>query len=391
MTEFDTIFRDLIKGSPLSIWKEDLSELKQYLDSLKKKTDDMRKYLDENPSEVMKCAQLVKIVDFNKSMMEVMEEESKNELLGPLLKHMNLPFQVPPLKEALIDLSEGKRQSLVEGYSVTKKGKLIYLKYLTYIPEKYTSTWAEAWVLVFDLTEYKAKESLLTEKATNNEFLIDLMTHDLRNYLSQQQGYIDLILTGNLNHQEDVLKYLSKAKKGIHQATKLLENVSVLMRSQIAKEFALQPIVLRPVIIKTRKFIMNLYPDQEIVVLIENIPDNLIVLADSLLEYLFINLFTNAVKHNENVVKHIKVTSSQDNGVCSITIIDNAKGIPNNIREGIFTRYSEFKKLGKGSGLGLFIVKTLVDRYNGEISIKNRFQDDYTQGTQFIFTLNCEG
>ncbi|UCG00804.1 MAG: HAMP domain-containing histidine kinase [Candidatus Heimdallarchaeota archaeon] len=390
MTELDTIFRGLFEGSPLSIWKEDLSDLKKYLDSLKEKTDDIRQYFDENPSEIMKCAQLVKIVDVNRSMMELIEGESKRELLGSISKYMSLPFQVPPFKEAIIDLSEGKSQSYVEGYTVTKKGKLIYLRYLTYIPEKFVSTWAEAWVLVFDLTEYKAKESILNEKINENEFLIDLMTHDLRNYFTQFQGYIDIILTENLDQQEDVINFLSKAKKGIQQATKLLENVSVLMKTQITKDFVLQPIELKPVLVRAKKFIINLYPNQEIVVSIENIPNNLFILADSLIEYLFINLFTNAVKHNQNVIKQIDITSSQDDGVCSITITDNAKGIPLNIREEIFTRFSEFKKEGKGSGLGLFIVKTLVERYNGRISIESRVQDDYSKGTQFITTFNCE-
>lgn len=41
-------------------------------------------------------------------------------------------------------------------------------------------------------------------------------------------------------------------------------------------------------------------------------------------------------------------------------------------------------------GLGLFIVKTLIDKYDGQISIKNRIQDD-SQGTQFIISLNSEG
>jgi signal transduction histidine kinase len=390
LTDFDFIFRDLIKGSPLSIWKEDLSDLKEFLDSLKDKTDNIRKYFDETPSEILKCAQLVKVVDVNRSMMELIEEESKNKLLGPFLKHLNLPSTVPPFKEALIELAEGKLQSYVEGYTLTKKGKLIYLRYLTYIPEIFASTWAEAWVLVFDLTEYKAKESFLNEKASNNEFLVDLMTHDLRNYFTQFQGYIEIILDGKVNQHEHVLNYLSKVRNGIQQATKLLKNVSVLMKTQVLKEFVLQPIELKTVLIRAREFIMNLYPNQKIVVSIENIPDNLFVLADSLVEYLFINLFTNAVKHNQNVVKQIKVTSSQDNGVCSINITDNAKGIPINIREKIFTRYSEFIKQGEGSGLGLFIIKTLVERYNGQISINSRIQDDYSKGTQFNIILNCE-
>jgi signal transduction histidine kinase len=388
--DLNSILQGLFEESPLSIWKEDLSDLKKYLDSLKKKTDNIRKYLDENPSEILKCAQLVKVVDVNKSMMELIEEESKNELLGPFLKHLSLPSTVPPFKEALIDLSEGNFQSFVEGYTVSKKGKLIYLKYLQYIPAMFASTWAEAWVLVFDLTEYKARESILNEKASKNEFLIDLLTHDLRNYHTQCQGYVDLILEGKANRHEHVINYLSKAKNGIQQAIKLLENVSVLMKTQMAKEFVLQPIELKAVLIRAKEFIMNLYPNQEISVSIETVPDNLMILADSLVDYLFINLFTNAVKHNQNVVKQIKVTSSQENGVCSVNITDNAKGIPINIREKIFIRYSEFVKQGKGSGLGLSIIKTLVERYNGQISIKNRVQDDYSKGTQFTIILNCE-
>ncbi|MHA2246463.1 MAG: ATP-binding protein [Candidatus Hodarchaeales archaeon] len=345
MSDLDKILGDLIPKSPLSVWKQDLSDLKKYLDSLKKKTDNIRKYFDENPSEIMKCAQLVKVFDVNKSMMELIEEESRDELLGSFLKHLVLPSTVPPFKEALIELSEGKLQSIVEGYTLTKKGKLIYLKYLTYIPEKFALTWKEAWVLVFDLTEYKTKELMLNEKASKNEFLIDLLTHDLRNFHHLTLSYLDILLSGKVNQHEDTLNYLSKANTSIRRANKLLDNVSVLMKTYITKEIELHSIELKPVLVKTKEFLMNLYPYQKIVVSIESIPDKLFVHADSFIEYLFINLFTNAVKHNQNEVKQIEVTVSQDDGDCSISIIDNAKGIPVEKREKIFsTRYSEFKK-----------------------------------------------
>ncbi|MHA2227171.1 MAG: sensor histidine kinase [Candidatus Hodarchaeales archaeon] len=264
------------------------------------------------------------------------------------------------------------------------------MKYLGYIPEKFALTWEEAWVLVFDLTEYKAKELMLNEKASMNEFLIDLLTHDLRSYHMVIKGYIELIVDKKVDQHKDILDFLSEANSSIKRASKLIDDVSVLMKSQLTKEIVLQPIELKPVLIMVKEFIMNLYPDQKIVVSIESIPDNLIVLADSLIEYLFINLFTNAVKHNQNEIKQIEVTSSQDNDVCSIIITDNAKGIPVNIRKKIFTRYSEFKKHGKGSGLGLFIINTLVERYSGQISIQSRFQNDYSKGTQIKIILSCK-
>ena len=126
MTDLDTIIEGLFRESPISIWKEDLSGLKKYLDSLKKKNINIRKYFDENPSEVMKCAQLVNVLDTNRSMMELIEEESRNELLGSFLKHLVDPSTIPPFKEALNDLSEGKLQSLVEGYRSASWKQFMY-------------------------------------------------------------------------------------------------------------------------------------------------------------------------------------------------------------------------------------------------------------------------
>ncbi len=50
---------------------------------------------------------------------------------------------------------------------------------------------------------------------------------------------------------------------------------------------------------------------------------------------------------------------------------------------------SVVQKKGKGSGFGIFISKTLVDRYNGQISIESRYPDDFSKGTQISVILNC--
>lgn len=144
---------------------------------------------------------------------------------------------------------------------------------------------------------------------------------------------------------------------------------------------------MRNVLVSTKEFILTLYPDENVKISLESIPDDIFVVADSLIEYIFINLFSNAVKHNDNENKQIKVTYSKEGNNISVSISDNARGIPDNIREKIFDRYSEFKTAGRGSGLGLSIISTLVDRYNGQMSIKSRVSSDYSKGTEFIIKI----
>ena len=71
----------------------------------------------------------------------------------------------------------------------------------------------------------------------------------------------------------------------------------------------------------------------------------------------------------------------------TISISDQASGIPPEQRDGIFDRYTEFRKSGKGSGLGLHIVKKLVERYEGRIWIESRLPENYKLGTTLKIEL----
>lgn len=70
-------------------------------------------------------------------------------------------------------------------------------------------------------------------------------------------------------------------------------------------------------------------------------------------------------------------------------------GIPDEFKDKVFSR--EFKKLVKsdrpilqksrGAGMGLSLVRGLVERYGGKIWVENRVYDDYTRGSVFAFIL----
>ncbi len=94
------------------------------------------------------------------------------------------------------------------------------------------------------------------------------------------------------------------------------------------------------------------------------------------IEMVFRNLLDNAVKYG-GAVPEVEVDSHFGRGDKVITrISDNGPGIPAKLRRKIFGRFvrlgSELERSQTGTGLGLFIVRTLVNRLHGTISVRDR-------------------
>ncbi len=84
-----------------------------------------------------------------------------------------------------------------------------------------------------------------------------------------------------------------------------------------------------------------------------------------------VNLLENALKYSE---QNVVVKLQRDKNIL-LSIIDNGSGIPDEEKEKVFEKFyrigNEDTRKSKGTGLGLYIVKNLVERHNGTINIKN--------------------
>lgn len=102
------------------------------------------------------------------------------------------------------------------------------------------------------------------------------------------------------------------------------------------------------------------------------------------LKQILLNLIMNALQAMEDEGGKLLVeTSSPRDGEIMIVIADTGPGIAEEAREKIFEPYFTTKKPGKGTGLGLFITKTLVENMGGRIKVKNRRNN----GTSFNVTF----
>ncbi|MHA2294717.1 MAG: PAS domain S-box protein [Candidatus Hodarchaeales archaeon] len=237
--------------------------------------------------------------------------------------------------------------------------------------------------LMHDVTEENMLKEQLQKQKEELELYVDIITHDLRNYQYVSKSYLDLISEKNTSLEiEDLLK---KARKGVVQSDTLLNNISILMRKTLPYSYSLEYINLNDTIDVVIRSLGELFPSKNIEI-IHEIPSNSVIIADLLFEQLLLNILTNSVKFDENDTVRIEISfqKTKDGKPDTLHICDHAKGIHPDERSTIFKRYTAFRAKGKGSGLGLYIVKTIADRYNWNITLENRVPDDYTCGTCFI-------
>lgn len=106
------------------------------------------------------------------------------------------------------------------------------------------------------------------------------------------------------------------------------------------------------------------------------------VQGDEMLETVFRNLLKNAVQHNDKEVAEISITAHGEDDVVRIEIADNGPGVPDTLKEDVFGK-GEMGLDSSGSGLGLYLVKMVVDRSNGEVWV----EDNDPEGSVFNIEL----
>ncbi len=107
---------------------------------------------------------------------------------------------------------------------------------------------------------------------------------------------------------------------------------------------------------------------------------------------IFENILINAIIYNENPVIEMLVKINEgSNGehkkYLKIEFIDNGIGMSDALKKIVFIKGFETEKRTKGMGLGLSLVREVVESYNGEIKVENRVKDDHTKGSNFILTF----
>jgi signal transduction histidine kinase len=231
------------------------------------------------------------------------------------------------------------------------------------------------------------KKKLDKTERIRKEFIASI-SHDIRTPLTSIKGFIQGMMDGLIDtkdHPRYLQIIMNETNRLVHLTGDILDIAKMqsghieLKREQIKMNDFLPSIVnLFELNIKEKSIRLSL-----------RIQENVEIFADrSRMEQIVSNVLSNAIKYHR-ISGHISMDCYQKDNFCHLEIKDDGLGIPEKDLMFVFDKFYQVDKVRKkdsvstGSGLGLNIVKSLVQLHHGEISIESQIHE----GTQVYIRI----
>lgn len=235
-------------------------------------------------------------------------------------------------------------------------------------------------------------EQQYREAFNRAEFYKDLFAHDMNNILQHLLSSMELcrLYQNKPENQKKLEDIMNIAKEQVMRGAKLVHNVRKLSKVENT-EIITHPIEICNTLEKSIKYLKNTYQKRNFSIQIDSPSNKLYVQANSFLSDIFENILNNAVQHNNQSIIQIIIKFSKeqkdDVNYLKIEFIDNGIGIENDWKDKIFQRgYMEGRSI-RGMGLGLSLVKRILEGYHGHIWVEDKIPGDYSKGSKFILLI----
>lgn len=247
---------------------------------------------------------------------------------------------------------------------------------------------------------YRMQEKLLQsidkikEAEIEKEHYMMGVVHEIKTPIAAVQSYLDVILqkyAGPIDPQ--VEEKLKRIHKRVDEAIQMINTVLKISRVKLLDEIMQEDIDIKRLISAVYSKHKDKIKNKRVCFKFDDsrIQKKHIVGDNFLLEMALSNIFSNAIKYVHNEGK-VSVYLTEDEGKVFIIIMDNGIGIPEGEEILIFEQFyraSNIKQKYEGAGLGLSVVKQVIERHGGHIKVESPspLKEEGHPGTSFIVTL----
>ncbi len=230
-----------------------------------------------------------------------------------------------------------------------------------------------------------ARNQAEEEKTAANLYL-DIMGHDINNLNQMTLTSLEL-MENDRNLTPEQQSFIKKAIGSTRGSAGIIENVNKIQQIS-TEELHVEGVDIDDLIVRCIQ--ESPHPAEKKIEINYDRHPGMIVTGTPLLKEVFCNLINNSIKYSgPEVTIDITATGITDKEIkyYQITIADNGQGIPDLIKPRLFRRFERGTTKAHGKGLGLYIVRMLVERFGGTVDVTDRVPGDYSKGTKFIVRL----
>jgi signal transduction histidine kinase len=213
----------------------------------------------------------------------------------------------------------------------------------------------------------------------------DLMAHDINNLHQGIMSSLELILEDD-EFPEHLRNIAQSAIKQVNRSVSLINNVKKFsMVNQ--EELVLQKTDPADALTAAIQTVKQSFPNRKISISTNLESGTYCIMSNEFLQDVFYNLLHNAVKFTLSDEVSIDVTTSlvDDGEFLRFDFDDRGQGIADRLKESILTGIED--RVHRVSGVGLTLVRQIINQYAGTIWIENRVKGDFTKGTRFVVKL----
>jgi PAS domain S-box-containing protein len=241
-----------------------------------------------------------------------------------------------------------------------------------------------------DITEryYREKEAAIrTEEVARlsklkDEF-IGIASHEMKTPLTTVKAYLQL-LKDKFTFEKEVKKYITKSYSQVNKLEKLIGEL--LNASRIGAgnlQLNVSSFDLRALTLDTVENLKQTCSTHRLEV--ETGKDVMVQADHDRVEQVIVNYLTNAVRYSPEGTE-IRVSIKQAGDQAEVCVKDEGKGISDEDQEKVFSRFFRSEEKGRkvgGLGLGLYIVKGIINKHHGDVWVESKLG----KGSSFYFTL----
>jgi PAS domain S-box-containing protein len=242
------------------------------------------------------------------------------------------------------------------------------------------------YAVVHDATSRKRLEQQTQETLKMRNDFVSFVTHQLRTPLSGIKWMLEL--AGDTVEGSEKASYIGDARESANRLIGLVNDLLDASRLESGKlQVAIEPVRLREVTDAVVGDVAALIREKGHVLDIESVPDLPVAMLDAqLMRQVILNLVSNAIKYTPPG-GHIHIGMGRENGALRWSIRDSGIGISTESQKRLFEKFFRAENAHtvdtEGTGLGLYLVRLIVERLGGRIVCES----EEGRGTLFYFML----